>query len=94
MDDLRVDRFLAQAEARSVEDLIEAVDRITATLEKMKVEPYVHVTNKTPDIKLPDVIRKDTININFPTHIILFALAAPYILLIGMFLLVRFLPIN
>ena len=92
MDERRVDRFLEQAQARSIEDLIEAVDRINGTLQKLKLDPHFRLTNNTPEIKLPDIHRKDTVVINFPTGLIWLIMASPYVVIIGFALIFKFLP--
>lgn len=95
----RVDDFIKRAEARSLEDvtdslnaIAEAVVELNRTVKTLKIEPYVHVTANTPDIKLPDIHRKETIVVNMPTGFVFLAMTAPYIILVGMFLIVKFLP--
>lgn len=92
VDDRRVSNFLDQAESRSFEDLIDAVTKLNDTLSKMKMEPYFHVTNHTPDIKFPDILKKETININFPTTLIWLIMASPYVIILGFALIFKFLP--
>lgn len=92
MDDLRVKNFIDRAENRSFEDLCQAVVAIAEALKSAKFEPYVHVTNRPPEIKLPDIHRKETIVINFPTGLIWLLMAAPYVVIIGFALIFKFLP--
>lgn len=92
MDDLRVKNFIDRAESRSFEDLCQSVMTISETLKSLKIEPYVHVTNKPPEIKLPDIHRKETIIINFPTGLIWLIMASPYVVILGFAVLFKFLP--
>jgi hypothetical protein len=96
----RVGDFLRRTEARSLEDVIDAITAVSEavadlnkTVKALKIEPYVHVTAKTPEIKLPDIHRKETIVVNLPTGFMFLAMSAPYIIIIGVALLVKFLPL-
>jgi hypothetical protein len=100
MENERVQEFLLKAESRSKEDLVSAITSISmalteikAALDCMKLQPYIHVTAKTPEIKLPDIHRKETFIVNVPTGLIFTAMVAPYIILLGAFAILKFYPL-
>lgn len=95
----RVDDFIKRAESRSLEDVTDSLNAIAESvlelrkaLEAIKIEPYIHVTSKIPEIKLPDIHLKEVIKVNLPPGFIFLAMTAPYIILIGAALIYRFLP--
>lgn len=96
----RVEDFLKRADGRSLDDICDSitsisqsVDHLRKALETLKIEPYVHVTSKLPEIKLPPIHVKEVIKIDLPPGFIFLAMSAPYIILLGAALLYRFLPI-
>lgn len=100
MESDRIADFLKRTENRSAEDVCcalvsisESLAEINKTLSTMKLAPYVHVTAKTPDIKLPDIYRKETIHVKMPTGFVFLAMSAPYVIIIGIALVVKFYPL-
>ena len=88
MDEYRVKQFLDNAEKRSYEDLCQAIFSVADAVKNLKLNPNF----RTPEIKLPDIQRNETIVINFPTGLIWLLMASPYVVILGFALIFKFLP--
>lgn len=88
MDEYRVKQFLDKAENRSYEDLCQAVLSAADAIKNLKISP----TFRTPDIKMPDIQRNETIVINFPAGLIWLLMASPYVVILGFAIIFKFLP--
>lgn len=88
MDEFRIKQFLDSAEKRSYEDLCSAVLTAADAIKNLKINP----TFRTPDIKLPDIQRNETIVINFPAGLIWLLMASPYVVILGFAIIFKFLP--
>lgn len=87
----RVGDFLRRDAERSAADIADAIEKLEKTIREKKLEPYLHVTPKMPDIKLPDIHLKENIVIELPMRAVVILTVWPVIITLCFFAFVRWL---